>query len=114
MTSNPRSKPQSIKLSLGALIVLGLWAGSLQVVQAIPQQQNPQQAAKYHAESVHDAKWHQAHPKAKVTPPSTKGWIKTLPHRYRVVKYHHQTYYFANKHYYQRSGAGYGIVKIPF
>ena len=103
------SNPIMLKAGLGTLVVLGLWAGSLQVAQAIPQQPG----SKYRAESVHDAKWRQAHPKAAVTPPSTKGWIKTLPHRYRIVKSHHQTYYFANKHYYQRSGAGYGIVKLP-
>ncbi len=67
------------------------------------------QQYKYKAQSVHDAKWLKAHPNAQ-----PKGWIKTLPHRYRVVKVHGKTYYFANHHYYQRSGTGFVVVKPRF
>jgi hypothetical protein len=87
--------------------VVALTAGCVQLAQALPQHAIPANTApvKYRAESVHDAKWLQAHPN------QPRPWIKALPHRYRIVKSHHQTYYFADKHYYQRSGAGYVLVK---
>ncbi len=83
-----------------------LCVGGAQAARALPNHApNATAPAKYRAESVHDAKWLQAHPN------QPRPWIKALPHRYRIVKSHHQTYYFANKHYYQRSGTGYVLVK---
>ncbi len=89
------------------IAIVALCAGCVQIAQAIPQHATPSNPApsKYRAPSVHDVKWQQAHPN------QPRPWIKNLPHRYRIVKSHRQTYYFANKHYYQRSGAGYVLVK---
>jgi len=91
---------------LSRLALVALCAGGVQIAQAVPNHAPASPApAKYRAESVHDLKWQQAHPN------QPRPWIKALPHRYRIVKSHHQTYYFADKHYYQRSGAGYVLVK---
>lgn len=91
---------------LSRIALAVLCAGGVQVARAVPNHaQGSAAPAKYRADSVHDAKWLQAHPN------QPRPWIKALPHRYRIVKSHHQTYYFADKHYYQRSGAGYVLVK---
>jgi len=96
----------SLPKRLSRLTLLILCAGGVQMAQAVPNHaQSSSAPPKYHAESVHDLKWQQAHPN------QPRPWIKALPHRYRIVKSHHQTYYFANKHYYQRSGTGYVLVK---
>jgi len=92
------------------LTVVSLCASTWQFAQAIPQ--TPPKNAPYKALSAHDAAWYKAHPNYKPSP--KRGWIKTLPHRYRIVKVHNQTYYYAHNHYYQRSGNGYVAVKIPF
>lgn len=105
-----RSSLILLKSSLKTLAVVSLCASTWQLAQAIPQ--NTPKTVPYKAESAHDAAWYKAHPHYKASP--KRGWIKTLPHRYRIVKVQNQTYYYAHNHYYQRSGNGYIAVKIPF
>ncbi len=104
----------SLKASFSLLAIAGLCASTWQLAQAIPQTALPNapKDAQYKALSVHDAQWYKAHPHYVASP--KRGWIKTLPHRYRIVKEHNQVYYYANNHYYQRSGTGFVAVKIPF
>lgn len=100
-----------LKTSLRTFAGVVLCASTWQLAQAIPQivTHNDYQ---YRATSLHDAKWNKAHPHYE--PSVKRGWIKTLPHRYRIVKVRHQTYYYSHNQYYQRSGNGYVAVKIPF
>jgi hypothetical protein len=108
--------------SLKTLAVISLCASTWQLAQATPQittKPVPKNVPKtvpmnvpYKALSAHDAAWYKAHPHYKPSP--KRSWIKTLPHRYRVVKQNNQTYYYSHGHYYQRSGFGYVVVKIPF
>ena len=100
------------RASLRVLASLVLCASTWQFAQASPQQTVTQNTTPYRAISVHEAKWHKTHPRYTVQP--KHGWIKTLPHRYRVVKVRNQTYYYSHNKYYQRSGNGYVVVKIPF
>lgn len=109
-----RSSLTLLKASLKTLAVIGLCASTWQLAQATPLN-TPKNAVKnvtYKALSAHDAAWYKAHPHYKASP--KRGWIKELPHRYRIVKQNNQTYYYAHNHYYQRSGNGYIAVKIPF
>ena len=92
------------------LVGIVLCASSWQFAQAIPQKNTAN--TPYRATSIHDAKWNKAHPHYK--PSLKRGWIKNLPHRYRIVKVHNQTYYYSHNQYYQRSGNGYLPVKIRF
>lgn len=103
-----------LSASLRCLAGAALCASSWQFAQAIPQNTPPtaQKNTPYKALSVHDKKWYKEHPH--YAPSAKRGWIKTLPHRYRIVKVHHQTYYYSHNQYYQRSGNGYVAVKIPF
>ena len=103
-----------IKTSLRTFAGVVLCASTWQLAQAIPQhtESNGAKNAPYRALSVHDKKWNKAHPND--TPSAKRGWIKNLPHRYRIVKVNHQTYYYSHNQYYQRSGNGYVAVKIPF
>lgn len=109
-------KPSQLSLRTGlrTLAFVGLCASTWQFAQATPQhtESNDAKNAPYRALSVHDKKWNKAHPN--YAPSAKRGWIKTLPHRYRIVKVHNQTYYYSHNQYYQRSGNGYVAVKIPF
>ncbi|GAC1377874.1 MAG: hypothetical protein NVS3B3_19850 [Aquirhabdus sp.] len=103
-----------MKASLRTFAGVILCASTWQLAQAIPQHTEPTTAKSlpYRALSVHDKKWYKAHPNYK--PSAKRGWIKNLPHRYRIVKVHNQTYYYSHNQYYQRSGNGYVAVRIPF
>ncbi len=110
-------KPSQLLLKMGLRMfaIVGLCASTWQFAQAIPQPQpqpNTSKKAPYKALSVHDKKWYKDHPHYKAS--LKRGWIKNLPHRYRIVKVHNQTYYYSHNQYYQRSGNGYLAVKIPF
>jgi hypothetical protein len=121
-----RSSVSLLITSLKALLVFGLCASTWQLAQATPEntpnvvQNNAHNITvktipknvPYKALSAHDAAWYKAHPHYKPSP--KRGWIKTLPHRYRVVKQNHQTYYYSHGRYYQRSTFGYVAVKVPF
>jgi hypothetical protein len=116
--------------SLKTLAVISLFATTWQFAQAIPQSttttasKNTTKTVKknvsktvpkyvpYKALSAHDAAWYKAHPNYRPSP--KRGWIKSLPHRYRIVKENNQTYYYSHGHYYQRSGFGYVVVRVPF
>ena len=103
-----------LRTSSQTVIGVILCASTWQLAQAIPQttQPNTVKKAPYRALSVHDKKWNKAHPN--YAPSAKRGWIKTLPHRYRIVKVNHQTYFYSHNQYYKRSGNGYIPVKIPF
>lgn len=91
-------------IGLKTLAGIALCVSTWQLAQAIPQK-TAQNAPPYRATSIHDAQWLNAHPHYKAN--AKRGWIKTLPHRYRVVKYHNQTYYYSHNVYYKRTGNGY-------
>lgn len=97
----------SLRVCAGVVLYTCSW----QLVQATPQLVTHHDTH-YRAISIHDAKWNKAHPHAVAS--QKRVWIKTLPHRYRIVKVHNQTYYYSHNKYYQRSGNGYVAVKIPF
>lgn len=108
------SNYELMRTGLRAFAGVVLCASTWQFAQAIPQhpESNGAKNAPYRALSVHDKKWNKAHPN--YAPSAKRSWIKTLPHRYRIVKVNHQTYYYSHNQYYQRSGNGYVAVKIPF
>ena len=100
-----------LKTSLSTIAAIVLCASTGQLAQATPQMA-PHNDTHYRAMSMHDAKWNKTHPR--YVAEQKRVWIKTLPHRHRIVKVNHKTYYYAQNKYYQRSGNGYVAVKIPF
>ncbi len=103
-----------LKTGLRSIAGVVLCASTWQLAQAIPQNilSPSHKSTPYKALSVHDKKWYKEHPH--YAPSAKRGWIKNLPHRYRSVKVHNQTYYYSHNQYYQRSGNGYVAVKIHF